>query len=102
MNTEAASWVQVRTAVILLVYFLYEPVLTATATTLGQKLFGVRVRDEKTLQRISFLRAFPRALIKFFLGWISLLVVPSSKNRQAIHDMAVGSVVIYVKAAERN
>ena len=75
-------------------FLLYEPLLTSKAATVGQLIFRFRVRkiDEKT--KIDISHAYARLLIKLLLGWISLLTVPWREDRRAIHDLAVGSIVV--------
>ena len=89
---------EVRIFVFVFVFFLYDPLLTSfTGATLGHRLFGLRVRDEQEpTKKISFFKAIIRFLIKGFLGWVSLLTVQGNEKRKAMHDMAVGSVVVEV------
>jgi uncharacterized RDD family membrane protein YckC len=76
-------------------FFVYEPFCTSFSCTLGQKLTGIRVRMLSSYERISLPRAYLRIVVKLFLGLISFFSLPFSKNRRAIHDFAVGSIVIY-------
>ena len=74
---------------------LYEPLLTSRACTLGQLIMDIRVRkDQATEQRITFLRAFGRYLVKALLGIFSFFTLLFMPRQRAIHDLAVGSVVI--------
>ncbi len=73
---------------------LYEPMLTVYWCTLGQALMRMRVRDEKTLGRISVSQAYSRLVIKYLLGWVSFLSLPFQKRRQAIHDLVTNTVVV--------
>ena len=95
LSTNDPGLIRIRTIAWISTYFLLEPILTSKATTLGQAMFGIRVIDENTLTRLPFYRAFIRFVIKLFGGTISLAVVPLSKKRKAIHDMVVGSVVVF-------
>ena len=79
--------------------FLYEPILTVYFSTLGQTAMGMRVRDEKTLRRITLPQAFNRLLVKYILGWISALTIPAQKRRQAIHDLLTGTIVVEARDA---
>ncbi|WPP49346.1 RDD family protein [Catalinimonas niigatensis] len=91
---EVAPWV--RASIFLGIICLYEPLLVAfTGGTLGHKLFHIRIVSADDSQRnISFIKAVIRILIKSALGWISFLTVTANAQKQAIHDMASGSLVI--------
>jgi uncharacterized RDD family membrane protein YckC len=66
--------------------------------TLGHYLLDVKVKRESDYKKnIPFFHAIFRFLIKFFLGWLSLLTITSSTKRQAIHDSVTKSVVILDK-----
>jgi uncharacterized RDD family membrane protein YckC len=88
---------KVRIIIILFMFFVYEPFCTSMFCTLGQKVTGIRVRKIGSYERISILSAYLRITIKLFLGIISFFTIPFSKDRRAIHDFAVGSVVIHEK-----
>ena len=83
----------------LFIFFLYDPLLSATVGgTVGHQLMGLhisKVTDES--KNISFPFAVIRFALKVALGWISLLLILSDNKGRAIHDMAVGSVVVYRK-----
>jgi uncharacterized RDD family membrane protein YckC len=83
-----------RTAVFLVMFFFYEPVFTSRFCTLGQRITGIRVRSVVTYKKISIPAAYLRIITKIFLGFISLLSIPITKERRAIHDFASGSIVI--------
>ncbi|MFC5282794.1 RDD family protein [Pedobacter alpinus] len=89
---------EARIIAIVFIFLLYDPLFTSfTGATIGQRLFGLRVRDEQQpTKNINFFKALVRFLIKAFLGWISLLTVKGNEKRKAMHDMAVGSVVVEV------
>ena len=74
--------------------FLYEPIFTSRFCTLGQKIMGIRVREIISLQKISIPKAYLRILIKIFLGLISFFSILFSKDKRAIHDFVVGSIVM--------
>ena len=57
-------------------------------------LFGFRIRDFETRQRISITRAYGRWFIKFLLGGISILTIPVDPYRRAIHDKGMDSVAL--------
>ena len=86
-----------RVAAIIFLFFMYEPICTSRFCTVGQKLTGIRVRKRFLHERISIPAAYLRIVVKVFLGIISFFSIPFSKNKRAIHDFAVGSVVIFKK-----
>lgn len=86
-----------RVAVILVMFFVYEPICTSRFCTVGQKLAGIRVRKLFLHERISISAAYLRIIVKIFLGIISFFSIPFSKNKRGIHDFTVGSVVIFKK-----
>jgi uncharacterized RDD family membrane protein YckC len=71
-----------------------EPVLTAFACTPGQFLMNLRVRNAKTLGRPSLLSIVARSLVKMFLGVISIIFIPSQKQRRGLHDIAARTIVL--------
>lgn len=87
----------VRTAALVFIFGLYDPFMTsAFGATLGHRSMGIRVSQGSDHgKRITFPLAVVRYVIKALLGWLSLLTVGSNKNKLAIHDIAVGSVVLY-------
>jgi uncharacterized RDD family membrane protein YckC len=85
-----------RVALLLGMWFLYEPIMTSRACTLGQFVTGIRVRRWGTLKRISLPQAFGRILLKSLLGVISFFAVSFSRDRRAIHDLASRTIVVYV------
>jgi uncharacterized RDD family membrane protein YckC len=93
------SATKVRIGIILFIFFVYEPFFTAYACTLGQKITGIRVRSQSAGRRISIFQAYLRILVKLLLGIISFFTIPFSKNKRAIHDFAVGSLVVYERQA---
>jgi hypothetical protein len=86
---------------------LYEPVLTAFACTLGQACMGTRVRDAKSLERITFRKSFARFLTKYLASGLSVAAtggfvrIGPRQDRRAIHDEAGGSVVVNWNAQDR-
>jgi uncharacterized RDD family membrane protein YckC len=83
-----------RVAVYLILFLFYEPIFTSRFCTVGQKITGIRVRTVATYENISIPAAYLRIIIKISLGFISLLSIPLTKDRRAIHDFASGSIVI--------
>jgi len=85
----------VRIVMFASLFLLYEPICMTFGSTLGNFLKGIRVRKASdTSKRINFLQAFIRYPVKVSLGWVSFLTIHSNPKRQAIHDMASGSVMI--------
>lgn len=79
----------------LLVLFIYEPLCTSKFCTLGQKVMGVRIKKNITYENISIPQAYLRIIAKIFFGIVSFFTVPVTEGKRAIHDFAVGSIVIY-------
>jgi uncharacterized RDD family membrane protein YckC len=76
----------------------YEPVLTSYFCTAGQWLFRFRVRTFDGHNQISIGHAYGRLIIKYLLGIISILTIPSRADRRAIHDFATDTIVIEASA----
>jgi len=87
----------IRIAFILFVFFVYEPIFTSKLCTMGQKVTGIRIRTQFLHERISIPSAYLRIVVKLLLGIFSFFTIPFNKNKRAIHDFAVGSVVIFKK-----
>lgn len=88
----------VRVFAFLFVFFLYDPWLTsARGGTIGHKFMKLKVIKNESGELLSFKTAFVRSSIKALLGWLSLFTVGKSKQKQAIHDIVVNSVVTLVK-----
>jgi uncharacterized RDD family membrane protein YckC len=87
------NWI--RAGMFLLVFLLYEPVLISLGCTVGQLIMNIRVRkfdnpDKKLLLHM----ALVRFIVKAVLGWLSFITIMFNINRQAIHDLASGSIMI--------
>lgn len=93
-----------RILAFLFVFFLYDPWLTsARGGTIGHKFMKLKVTKIDSDEHLSFKGAFVRSSIKALLGWLSLFTVGKSKQKQAIHDIVVGSVVKFdAKAPEHS
>jgi uncharacterized RDD family membrane protein YckC len=88
----------VRIAVFVALFLLYEPLCTCLGGTLGNYIKGLRVkRVGNTGKRINFLQAVVRYIIKVALGWVSFLTIHGTPKRRALHDLAVGSVMLKIK-----
>lgn len=79
------------------VFVLYDPICTSMlGGTLGHLMQGIIVRRESEPEKkISFSRAVLRFFIKALLGWVSLLTISGNMKGKALHDMLLGSVVLY-------
>ena len=98
VTPESERWFLVLFCTLVL---LYEPIFTVYSCTLGQALMRMRVRDEKTLRRISVSQAYNRVFVKYFLGWISFLTLPFQQRRQAVHDLFTNTLVIEARDAAK-
>ena len=86
-----------RVALFIAIWFLYEPVCVAYGCTIGQYIMHIRVRSAKdTTKHIHIVLSYIRYIIKILLGWLSFLSLAFNKQRQAVHDLAVESVMIKV------
>ncbi len=97
LDSDSSAATNIRIGIILFMFLVYEPIFTTYFCTLGQKLTGIRIRKVSTGKRISILQAYMRIIVKIFLGILSFFTIPFTKNKRAIHDFAVGSLVIYEK-----
>jgi len=80
---------------------LYSPLMEATGGTVGKRLAGIRLVDDKTLETPDFRYCMARTwiyLVLFVLAIlpsvISCLAVLVTHKRQAWHDKLSGTVVI--------
>ncbi len=78
------------------IWLIYDPLMTTIfGGTLGHQLIGLRVKSKKDESKnLNFFQAIIRYILKTLLGWISFITVSTKLNKQAIHDLAVSSVVI--------
>ena len=92
---DVPTWI--RIVLFIGLWGMYEPLCTTLGATLGNYIKGIRVRKVgSNSKRVNFLQAVARYLLKLTLGWISFLTIHSNKERRAIHDLAVGSVMIKI------
>ena len=86
----------VRVILFILIFILYDPLLTSTiGATIGHLFLGLRIRRSNDEDRkIIFPIAIVRFILKALLGWISLLTITVIKKKKAIHDLVAGSVVL--------
>ncbi|MBP7558176.1 MAG: RDD family protein [Chitinophagaceae bacterium] len=88
-----------RIVIFLTLWLVYEPLATSLGSTLGNYLMKIRVREYgKPNQRINFLLALVRYVIKFLLGWLSFITISTNPEKRAIHDLAAGSIMIKIPA----
>jgi uncharacterized RDD family membrane protein YckC len=91
--TEPEDWV--RIAMFFGLWAIYEPLCTSLGFTIGNLAKGIRVRSSNNVgKKINFFQAFFRYLLKMGLGWMSFLTIHTNDQKRAIHDLAVGSVMI--------
>jgi uncharacterized RDD family membrane protein YckC len=85
-----------RMCLFLLLFVLYEPLMVSIlGFTAGHYYFDIKVkRQDNQNKNILFPLALLRFILKFLLGWISLLSISSTDKKQAIHDKVVNSVVL--------
>jgi uncharacterized RDD family membrane protein YckC len=76
----------------------YEPMLTVYASTLGQVVMRFKVRTPGDLRRIRLAQAYARFVVKYLLGVISFLTMPTRSDRRAIHDLAAETIVVEASA----
>ncbi|HZG00323.1 MAG TPA: RDD family protein [Chitinophagales bacterium] len=75
--------------------FLYEPLLSIYAFTLGQYVTGIRVRRAVDPGvRINLWQSYVRFVVKVSLGWLSFVTIHANPKKRALHDLASGSVMI--------
>jgi uncharacterized RDD family membrane protein YckC len=95
------NWI--RAATFIFVFLLYEPILVSVGCTVGQLLLNIRVRRFKDPTiKLLFPMALIRFLVKAFLGWLSFVTIIFNVNRQAIHDLASGSIMISCKIEDKS
>jgi uncharacterized RDD family membrane protein YckC len=75
-------------------FVIFEPLLTTFACTPGQFAMRFRVRRAYDLRRPWLHTTFLRWFVKVALGIISVLYLPTQKQRRALHDLASGTVVL--------
>lgn len=87
---------EIKIACAVLTILLLEPFAVAfTGGTVGHHAFGMRVRRKSADQRLNVFAALLRFVTKTLFGLPSFFVALITRNRQALHDVAAGSVVVY-------
>lgn len=90
--------ITIRITVSISMALLYEPLLTAYSSTVGQKMMGIRVRDARDpSKRINLVQSYFRCFTKGFLGWLSFVTIHFNPEHRAIHDLVASSVMIKIK-----
>lgn len=77
----------------------YPNLLRRYVATMGQAIMRIRVRTFESLKRIPVHMAYLRLVVKYVLGGISVLTVPGRRDRRAIHDLPVDSIVVDAREA---
>ena len=91
--SDPEDWV--RIAMFFGLWAVYEPLCTSLGYTIGNLAKGIRVRSSSNMaNKINFFQAFIRYMLKMGLGWLSFLTIHTNNQKRAIHDLAVGSVMI--------
>ena len=76
-------------------FVFYEPVLvTWRGGTLGHRSLGLRVVRAGDGQAVSFPRALLRFLMQTVFGILGFALIEATRKRQALHDLAAGTVVV--------
>ena len=85
-----------RMYLFILFFIFYEPILVSIfGSTAGHYYSDIKVKRANNMNKnMIFPLALLRFILKYVLGWLSLLTVTSTEKRQAIHDKVVNSVVI--------
>lgn len=94
---QVATWV--RVLVFIFIFVLYEPLfISAFGMTIGHNLMKINVqKDRLEGGKINIILAILRFIIKYTLGWVSLVTIMGNEKRKAIHDMATNTIVIHTK-----
>jgi uncharacterized RDD family membrane protein YckC len=84
-----------RIVLFVFLFIAYEPICTSLGFTVGNYIKGIRVKKESdSTRKINIFQAIIRYILKIALGWVSFITIHSNPKRQALHDLAVGSVMI--------
>jgi uncharacterized RDD family membrane protein YckC len=82
---------------IIAVLFIYDALFTSKLCTVGQLIFKFRVRNYNGLERIGFLLALKRTVIKLVLGAYSLVAILFNRERRAVHDLITATIAVSPK-----
>lgn len=84
-------------AVLLILIFLYEPIMTTFGGTIGNNIKRIRVRkNSDETQSINLFQAIIRYFFKLLLSWLSFITIFSSNKKRAVHDIISGTVMIKI------
>lgn len=83
-----------------LLYFSYFESSERQATP-GKQAAGIIVTD-KHGQRISFMRAVARNILKGLASVVSIIPIATSGKKQGVHDMMAGTLVVVSKNEKKN
>lgn len=79
-----------------LLIFLYEPIMVSLfGASIGHRMCKLKVCSDRTSKNLSLIKSIVRFLIKFMLGWVSLITISNNKQKKAMHDLVVNSVVTF-------
>jgi uncharacterized RDD family membrane protein YckC len=89
-----STWVKVICP--LAVIFALEPLaVSATGGTIGHHLIGLRVRKERSDERIGIFAAVIRLVVKTLFGLPAFFVAFLTRRRQGLHDLVARSLVVH-------
>jgi len=82
---------------------IYAVLLARSGQTPGKKAYDIKVVDAKTLETISFFRAFLRFVAFLFsaMTLIGILVLLYRSDKRTLHDLLSGTAVIYEGSGKR-
>lgn len=94
-TSEFAGMAVILVCVFSLLYFSYFESSERQATP-GKQAAGIIVTNKQG-QRISFMRAVARNLLKGLASVVSIIPIATSGKKQGVHDMIAGTVVVRKK-----
>ncbi len=65
-----------------------------TGASIGHHLFGIRIRQSISDNKINLFNSYLRTIFKLLVGTMSLITVMSTRKHQALHDMISRSIVV--------
>lgn len=89
----------IRLMSFIFLFGFYEPLgICFFGNTIGQNSIGICVRRESNeKKKITIISALLRYALKILLSWVSFLTMGKNLKKKALHDMVVGSVVVFAK-----
>ncbi len=80
---------------------LLEPVMIwLTGGSIGHHLSRIKVIDKVSGGNLFILKAITRVLVKYLLGFYSVVTMFLTQRRQSLHDVVSGSVVVFKNEGE--